>query len=163
MPEIHLVTYINAPLKIVFDLSRSIDLHKKSLDHTGEEAVAGRTSGLVEQGDTVTWRATHFGFRQELTSRITEVRPYSFFADEMQQGIFKKFKHEHHFERLEEGRTLMKDIFIYTSPLGLLGNLADLLFLKKYMRELLSTRNQTLKEYAEKGDWKSLPGMKAHL
>ena len=51
MPTINLTTEINAPIEICFDLSRSIDLHKQSMEHTKEEAIAGRTSGLIEDGD----------------------------------------------------------------------------------------------------------------
>ena len=60
MPLIYLETYIKADIKIVFDLSRSVDLHKISTSHTNEEAIAGITSGLMGLHDTVTWRAKHF-------------------------------------------------------------------------------------------------------
>jgi hypothetical protein len=54
MPILKLKTSINADIQIVFDLSRSIDLHKISTEHTNEEAVAGKTSGLIELGEQVT-------------------------------------------------------------------------------------------------------------
>lgn len=69
MPRIYLETRISAPVEIVFDLSRSIDLHKISTEHTKEEAIAGKTSGLIALGETVTWRAKHLGFTQNLTSK----------------------------------------------------------------------------------------------
>ncbi|AGC75530.1 ligand-binding SRPBCC domain-containing protein [Nonlabens dokdonensis] len=159
MPQINLETIINAPIEVVFDLARSIDLHILSLEHTNERAVAGRTSGLVKKGETVTWRAKHLGVTQELTSLITDVEPYHYFADELVKGAFKHFKHEHFFETQRDGSTLMKDIFDYTSPLGILGKLADVLFLEKYMTRLLEQRNHTLKQVAEDGRWKELPEM----
>jgi hypothetical protein len=61
MPRLELSTYINAPVEICFDTARSIDVHMASTAHTGERAIAGRTSGLIELGETVTWRARHFG------------------------------------------------------------------------------------------------------
>ena len=79
MPTIELTTRINAPIEKVFDLARSIDLHMESTKHTGEQAIAGLVSGLIELGETVTWRAKHFGVWQILTSKITEFeQPYSF-------------------------------------------------------------------------------------
>ena len=159
MPVIHLTTTITAPIELVFDLARSIDLHIFSLEHTNEKAVAGRTSGLVQKGETVTWRAKHLAVTQELTSLITDVEPHHYFADELVKGAFKHFKHEHFFEKQKDGTTLMKDVFDYTSPLGILGKLADVLFLKKYMTRLLEQRNHTLKQVAEGGRWKELPGM----
>lgn len=159
MPKIVLHTSISAPIELVFDLSRSIDLHQKSMEHTNEKAIAGRITGLVEQEETVTWQARHFGITQQLTSRITAVQPHHFFADEMVSGAFKRFRHEHHFSTPENGVTLMKDIFDYDSPLGFLGKLADSLFLEKYMTTLLEHRNSILKKTAEDGSWKELLGM----
>lgn len=88
MPTLHLRTLINAPIERVFDLARSIDAHMASTSQTREKAISGRTSGLIEQGETVTWEATHFGIRQQLSVRITQMdRPYHF-EDEMISGAF---------------------------------------------------------------------------
>lgn len=159
MPIISLETTIHAPLPIVFNLARSIDLHMHSLAHTNEKAIKGRTTGLVQTGDTVTWQAKHLGITQQLTSHITEVIPYSYFIDVQVQGAFKNFTHEHHFKTVEYGCVLMQDVFNYTSPLGVLGRLVDKLFLEKYMTSLLTLRNQHLKTIAENGSWKDLPEM----
>lgn len=148
MPRIELKTEIGASREIVFDLSRSIDLHKISTEHTNEEAIDGKTSGLIGSEEWVTWRAKHFGVYQKLTSKITEFNRPDFFADEMVSGAFKSFRHEHHFKEFNDG-TLMTDYFDYESPFGLLGNLANRIFLKKYMKRLLEKRNQTIKEFAE--------------
>lgn len=155
MPKIELRTEIKADKKIIFDLSRSIDLHKISTEHTNEQAIAGKTSGLIGLNESVTWRAKHFGIYQNLTSRITEFDRPNYFADEMQKGAFQEFKHEHHFAELNGG-TLMTDIFEYRSPLGVLGKLADKLFLEKYMTDLLTERNRIVKEYAESDRWKEV-------
>ena len=72
MPRIELRTEIKADKEIVFDLSRSIDLHKISTEHTNETAIAGKASGLIGLDENVTWRAKHFGIYQRLTSKITE-------------------------------------------------------------------------------------------
>lgn len=74
MPKIEFKTKIYADKIVVFDLSRSIDLHKISTRHTNEEAIFGKTSGLIELNESVTWRAKHFGFYQTLTSKITEMK-----------------------------------------------------------------------------------------
>src|ERR1700744_4744274 len=97
MPKIELTTRINAPIDKVFDLARSIDLHMESTKQTGEQAIAGKTSGLIELGESVTWRAKHFGIWQSLTSKITEFDQPNFFVDEMVKGAFKSFRHQHHF------------------------------------------------------------------
>lgn len=155
MPKIILQTVIHAPKEIVFDLSRSIDLHKISTEHTNETAIAGRTTGLIELGESVTWRAKHLGVYQTLSSVITEMKRPDFFVDELEKGIFKRFRHVHAFSE-EKGITTMTDAFDYTSPLGILGKAVDALFLKKYLKKLLEKRNQTIREFAESGKWKEL-------
>lgn len=155
MPKIELQTEIKAEKKIVFDLSRSIDLHQLSTAKTEEQAIAGKTSGLIGLDESVTWRAKHFGIYQNLTSKITEFESPNYFVDEMLKGAFKSFKHEHHFTEIKGG-TLMIDIFVYTSPFGILGKLADTLFLEKYMTDLLLERNRVIKEVAESEKWKSI-------
>lgn len=155
MPKIVLETNINAERKIVFDLSRSIYLHLISTRETNEKAIAGKVSGLMEMNETVTWRAKHLGIYQNLTTKITAFEKPTYFADEMIKGAFKSFKHEHIFENTANG-TLMKDIFVYESPLGILGKLADLVFLKSYMTYFLIERNKTIKECAESEKWKEI-------
>jgi hypothetical protein len=54
MPRIELKTEVEANMEIVFDLSRSIDLHKISMGNTNEKAIAGKTSGLIELDESVT-------------------------------------------------------------------------------------------------------------
>ena len=148
MPVITITTVIDGPVKRVFDLSRSIDLHKISTAHTNEEAVDGKTSGLIGLGESVTWKAKHFGVTQLLTSKITAFNQPSYFVDEMVSGAFKRFKHEHIFV-VQNGKVLMTDVFNYTSPYGVFGRMADALFLKRYMANLLIERNKIVKAFAE--------------
>ncbi len=149
MPIITLETKIRANKEVVFNLARSIDLHQLSTAKTKEEAIAGRTTGLMELGEEVTWRAKHFGIYQRLTSKMTELEKHNRFVDEMMRGIFKQFRHEHQFNQVGD-ETIMVDIFDYASPMGLFGRMADKLFLKKYMTHFLKERNEVIKRYAEK-------------
>ncbi|MDB5145113.1 MAG: hypothetical protein JWQ66_3826 [Mucilaginibacter sp.] len=148
MPKIELITRVNAPVEKVFDLARSIDLHIESTKHTGEKAMAGKTTGLIGLGETVTWRAKHFGIWQTLTSKITEFDRPNLFSDEMVQGAFKSIHHEHHFSKIDD-HTIMKDVFVFESPLGILGRLFNWLILTRYMTKLLEERNGVIKETAE--------------
>ncbi len=153
MPIIKLTTFIQSSQEIVFDLSRSIDFHKISTPNTDEEAIAGKTTGLIELDEWVTWRAKHFGVYQKLTSKITAFERPNSFTDEMVKGAFKSFKHQHIFKKTENGIE-MTDIFDYKSPFGVFGKLADAIFLESYMRSFLEERNQLIKEFAETDKWK---------
>ena len=150
MPIIHLETSIDAPIERCFDLALSVDLHRHSLAHTHERPVAGKLSGLLRLGDSVTWEAVHFGVRQRLTSQITSYeRPYHF-TDEMTQGAFRELRHVHEFVPRPRG-TLMVDRFTFRAPLGLLGWVVEHVVLTRYMERLLISRNRSLKQVAETG------------
>lgn len=155
MSTIQLFTEIRAPLERCFDLSRSIDLHVASTAATKERAVGGKTRGLLDLGEEVTWRARHFGFTHELTSRITELTRPSHFRDEMARGIFRSMVHDHEFEsRADDASvTVMKDTFAFTCPLGPLGVLADRIAVRAHLEGLLLARNRVIKEAAETGAW----------
>mgnify|MGYP006126133981 CR=1 FL=1 len=148
MPKIILEIIINAPKELVFELARSIDFHKESTKHTNEYAIAGKTSGLLNLGESVTWRAKHFGLWLVLESKMTELEFPNYFVDEMQRGNFKSFHHKHIFTE-ENNKTTMIDIFDYKSPYGFLGKIIDWLFLENYMRDFLLTRNILIKERCE--------------
>jgi ligand-binding SRPBCC domain-containing protein len=153
MSSILLETQINATPEICYQLSLSVDLHQVSTSKTGEYIVGGVREGILKLGDTVTWKAKHFGIWQTLTTKITEEKQYDYFVDEMLQGAFKSMKHEHQFIENEAG-TLMKDIFIFTSPLGFLGKIFNFLILENYMKRFLIERNQAIKAIAESEQWK---------
>lgn len=155
MPKIELITEINSTLEICFDLSRSINLHKISTAQTNEQAIEGRTSGLINLNETVTWQATHFGVKQKLTSKITAFERPNYFTDEQVKGIFKSIVHEHKFVKVGN-MVIMKDIFEFHSPFGLLGKLFNLLALTNYLKRLLINRNQIIKEFAETEKWKEV-------
>ncbi|MFD2161960.1 cell division protein [Paradesertivirga mongoliensis] len=148
MPRFILRTQINTPIEVCFDLARSIDLHLDTMKHTGETAIAGVTSGLIGLDETVTWKARHFGIMMTLTSKITECSSPLIFTDEMVTGPSKMMKHRHLFEQ-KQGYTLMTDEFVYQSPWGILGKLADALFLRKYMQNLIKHRNEVIRQKAE--------------
>lgn len=147
--EIVLLTSIKAPIQIVFDCARSIDIHQLSTAKTNEKAIAGRTSGLCELGDEVTWRAKHFGIYQTLSSKITKLKAPFYFQDCMVKGAFSFIKHDHFFEETN-GVTEMKDVFTYGVPYGIFGKLFNKLILKNYMLDLIMERNRVIKEVAEK-------------
>ncbi len=155
MTQIRLETLIHAPREKVFDMARDVGVHEDCALGTREKAVAGVTSGLVEQGDSVTWRAKHFGVWQQLTVAVTEFDPPSMFVDEMRRGAFKSMWHLHRFDRTDGG-TLMIDELKFEAPWGVLGWIAERLVLEQHMRRFLLARNECLKSKAE-GSEQTLP------
>ena len=153
MTSIYLETVINGPAEICFDLARSIELHQFTTKHTGERAVGGRTSGLINKDEFVTWEAVHFFVKQNLTVKIIAMTRPEAFTDIMLEGAFKSMWHEHAF-RQNGDQTIMIDDFKYEMPYGIFGNLFDKIILKKYMISMLNERNRIIKHCAETSEWK---------
>lgn len=153
MPTIELHTEIHAPVERVFDLCRSIDAHVMTAASTGERPVAGVTTGLLELGEQVTWSARHFGWRWRLTSRMTALDRPRHFRDSMVSGVFARFDHDHYFESHGE-LTRVRDVFDFASPLGVLGTIANRLFVTHHMRKFLAERMAGIRALAESHAWR---------
>lgn len=155
MSIIHLTTFIAAPIEMVFDLSRSISLHKISAINTNEKAIAGITSGLINENETVTWQARHLYKTRQFTSKITTMKKPDHFTDEMISGDFKNFRHDHHFKTTTNG-TIMIDLVNFESPFNFIGKIFNYLYLKNYLEKFLIHRNSIIKDYAESEKWKAI-------
>lgn len=148
MTQIKTSTTINAAIETVFNNCRNIDIHQYSASKTNEKAIAGKTSGLINKNETVTWKGKHFGIYIKHQSIISEMEFPNYFVDEQAKGHFKSFKHEHIFEQ-KENQTIMTDILDYETPFGFIGNLFDKLLLKNHLIKFIIYRNAILKELSE--------------
>ena len=148
MASFRIVMRIAAPIEVCFDLARDIDFHTRTMEGTGEGAVAGRTTGLIGLGESVTWEARHLGVRQRFTAQITAFDRPTHFRDVMTAGAFKSFAHDHRFET-RSGMTVMTDEVEFRSPFGPLGWLVDRLFMTGYLRRLLAGRAEAIQREAE--------------
>jgi ligand-binding SRPBCC domain-containing protein len=146
-------TRIAAPTSRCFLLELNIDLHRHSTADTGERAVAGVTTGLIGEGESVTWRGRHFGLMLQHTSKITQYEPPTFFQDVMTAGVFKSFEHNHRFQH-QDGETVMTDELRFAAPLGVLGLIAERLVLRTYLTRFLLERNKLVKHVAESERWR---------
>jgi ligand-binding SRPBCC domain-containing protein len=153
MVSLEQCTQISAPIRRCFDLSRSIEVHLLGTENSGEQAVAGVTTGLIGPNEFVRWHARHLGIRQHLTSKITAFDPPNYFQDTMTEGAFKFMQHDHFFRALSETNTEMKDRLTFAAPLPVLGPIAERVFLRRYMDHFLRTRNEVLKQVAESDRW----------
>ena len=149
MTTIKLTTVIKAPIHLVFDHARNIDIHQESAGKSNEIAIAGTTFGLINKGETVTWRGKHFGVFLQHQSLISQMEQPSYFVDEQLNGHFKSFKHHHFFEE-SDGKTIMTDVMEYETPFGIFGQLFDKLALKQHLTQFLIERNTYLKFVTEK-------------
>lgn len=149
MTTIKIITHYFAPIEKVFDTNRNIDIHQQSASKTKEVAIAGVTSGLINNNETVTWKGKHFGVYLTHQSLISEMIYPTYFIDEQLKGHFKSFKHQHFFEQ-KENFVEVTDVLEYETPYGIFGTLFDKIILKKHLTNFILHRNAVLKNLAEK-------------
>ena len=136
-----LVTETPLSAEAIFDLSLDIDAHVASMSQSAERAVDGIVTGRIGPGESVTWRARHFGIWWTMTSQITALDRPTRFVDEQVRGPFKAFVHEHRFESIATG-CRMTDTITVASPV--FGALAERVVLVPYLRRLIAKRNAHL-------------------
>ena len=78
-------------------------------------------------------------------TEITHVKEGSYFIDEQRFGPYALWHHQHHFQRIEGG-VEMTDIVHYKIPLGLLGRLANTLFVARQLRQIFDYRFKKVEE-----------------
>lgn len=76
-------------------------------------------------------------------TKIIEVNDRKSFTDFQEKGPYKLWNHHHEFIENENG-VLMKDTVDYELPLGFLGEIAHVLFVKKKLKHIFNYRTQVL-------------------
>ena len=72
-------------------------------------------------------------------TEITHVENMKYFIDEQRYGPYQFWHHQHHFNEINGGVEMI-DIIHYRNPLGLLGSLANKLFVKKQLEYVFKYR-----------------------
>ena len=76
-------------------------------------------------------------------TEITKIEEKKLFIDEQKVGPYKLWHHQHIFTIKQDG-ILMEDIITYTPPFGLIGRIANSLFIKNTINKIFDYRNQVL-------------------
>ncbi len=147
MPHIDLVTDIAAEPDVCFSASLEVEVHLAVSPRM--HVVGGLRNGQMSLGDSVTWNASQFGLRWEMTSKIVAYDRPRTFTDEMQRGPFGRWRHQHLFEKSDTG-TRMIDHVDFASPFGILGHIVDILVLERHMTSLLRQNNDQIRAASER-------------
>lgn len=78
-------------------------------------------------------------------TEITHVEDHEFFVDEQRVGPYKLWHHQHHVREIEGG-VAMRDIVTYQPPLGILGGIANSIFIKKQLQSIFNYRSAALEQ-----------------
>ena len=85
------------------------------------------------------------GIKMTWVTEITHVEHEKFFVDEQRVGPYSMWHHQHHIQEIPGG-ILMEDIIDYQPPMGLLGDIANSLFIARQLDEIFAYRKQAVEK-----------------
>jgi ligand-binding SRPBCC domain-containing protein len=122
------------------------NLEKITPSHMGFK-ITSEVDKKAYVGQIITYRVGILpGIKSNWVTEITQVKDNHFFIDEQRFGPYKMWHHEHWFEELPNGKTLMKDKISYKIPFGFLGHIAQSIFIKKQLKGIFEHRFTTLEK-----------------
>lgn len=86
------------------------------------------------------------GFKMTWVSEITQIEEKRFFVDQQRIGPYSMWHHQHLIEPVKNG-VLMSDIVSYRPPMGLLGSIANGLFIRKQLETIFTYREKAVEQY----------------
>ncbi len=142
---------VHAPAERCFQLSTCVDIVALELKM---RPVQGRTSGCVQDADTILWRGWQLGLPQYHKSLIEAHDAPRFFRDRMIAGRFAAFEHDHAFVPQPDGSMLLRDEVRFSMPWGWAGRLIGRWIMLPHIRGLMQRRFARLKRLAEGNAWR---------
>ncbi len=80
-----------------------------------------------------------FGIPLYWMTEITQVKDSAYFIDEQRFGPYTLWHHQHHFKEVKGG-VEMTDIVNYKLPLGFIGRIGNVMFVKKQLQGIFDYR-----------------------
>jgi ligand-binding SRPBCC domain-containing protein len=108
--------------------------------------LSGDNGATVQKGQILEYKVSPvLGIGLYWKSEITEVQSPTYFADLQLKGPYAYWNHRHYFKAIEGG-VEMTDMIEYKNPVWVLGDLANILFIKRKLRQLFEFRYKKMEE-----------------
>ena len=131
-------------------ISSPKNLKKITPKHMGFEITSDNKEDKMYAGMIISYKVKPMlNIPLKWVTEITHVKEKKYFVDEQRVGPYKMWHHEHIFEIKKEG-VLMTDIISYVPPFGILGTIANLMFIKKRVNTIFDYRNIVLEKMFKK-------------
>lgn len=134
-----------ANLNEVWDfISDPENLKKITPEHMGFLITSKTGEGKMHTGMIITYKVSPIlGIKMNWMTEITHVQDFEFFIDEQRIGPYSLWHHQHKIEPIAGG-VLMTDIVTYQPPFGILGAIANRLFIKTQIKQIFNFRTIAL-------------------
>ena len=139
--QLHKEQKLNAKISDVWNFAVSPkNLQRITPDKMGFEITSKNSEEKIYPGMIITYKVSPIlNIKMNWVTEITQVKENNFFIDEQRLGPYKMWHHQHIFIDNED-HVLMKDIVTYIPPFGLLGDMANKLFIKRQLNEIFNYR-----------------------
>lgn len=133
--------FINASLDEVWDfMSSPKNLKEITPKHMGFDITSDNKEEKMYQGMIISYIVKPIlGIPTKWVTEITHVEDKKYFVDEQRIGPYKLWHHQHILEE-RNGGVYMKDIITYEPPFGILGAIANNVFIKKQLNSIFNFR-----------------------
>lgn len=148
MADLEVTTTLPCGIERAYELVRRVETHERAMAGYDERVVDAPPDGVLDEGDRITRRSTHFGRTFTRTMTVTAATPPLSFREVEVEGPFAEFVHDHEFERIDDGHTIVDDAVSYELPWGPLGDALDRLYVRGYLRRVIRERNRNLERIA---------------
>jgi ligand-binding SRPBCC domain-containing protein len=102
----------------------------------------------MRAGARLEYQLSLFGVPMKWRTHIAQWQPGKLFIDEQESGPYALWRHTHEFEA-QGSSTLMRDIVDYREPLGPLGALAHVLFVRRTVERIFDFRREAIERLLE--------------
>ena len=99
----------------------------------------------MKAGVIIDYSLRLYGVSLKWKTRIETFEPEVRFVDTQLKGPYRYWQHLHEFEEVEEG-TRMRDVVNYELPLGPLGTMARVLFVRRSLERIFGYRRRAVSE-----------------
>ena len=133
--------FLKTDIKTIWDFASSpVNLKEITPDHMLFNITSEGLPEKMYPGMIITYEVSPLlGIKMNWVTEITQVKDEHFFIDEQRIGPYSMWHHQHFFEE-KEGGVLMTYIITYQPPFGILGDIANFLFIKKQLRSIFDYR-----------------------
>ena len=133
--------------EIIWDfISSPTNLKEITPEHMGFIVTSNTGDDKMYPGMIITYKVSPLlGIKLNWVTEITQVRDLEYFVDEQRIGPYSMWHHQHKIEAIEGG-VLMTDIVSYQPPFGILGVIANTLFIRKQLEQIFDFRTIALEK-----------------
>ncbi|MFN7115374.1 MAG: SRPBCC family protein [Saprospiraceae bacterium] len=126
--------------------SRPENLNAVTPDDMSFEILSDIKDTEMYEGMIIMYKISPFlGIKMDWVTEITYIKDRQYFIDEQRFGPYALWHHEHHFEA-RDGGVLMTDQLHYKVPYGIIGTIADAVFVNDKVEQIFRFRKKVIEQ-----------------